>query len=97
MAIWSHLRRVIEQCPGQTFTCPAFSTLDGDILIAMIHQLSLSKGTTNDRSVNIRILTFAILNLKYIVEVGRYSPEPLIFGPLTGGRRGTLGVGTLNP
>lgn len=49
-AIWygclDAFRRVIEQLPRQTFTCPAFSTFSADILIAMIHQLS--KGTAND-------------------------------------------------
>lgn len=48
-------------------------------------------------SVHNGILAFAMLNLKNIFEVGRRSPEPLIFGPLIGGRSGTLGVGTANP
>lgn len=49
------------------------------------------------QSVNNGILVYEMLNLKYTFEVDRCSPEPLILGPLTGGRRGTLGVGTANP
>ena len=49
------------------------------------------------KSVNNGNLAFAMLNFKHIFEIGRNSHEPLIFGPLTGGRRGTLGVGTANP
>lgn len=40
-------RRIIEQLPGQTFTF-AFSTLYGDTMIAVNHELTLTKGTTND-------------------------------------------------
>lgn len=73
------------------------TTLWRDVLIAAIHESEWRHYKRSLQSVNNGILLFSTLKLKHILSIRRSSPEPLIFGPLTEGRRGILGVATANP
>lgn len=100
MGVWTHSGGLLSNCLGKHLPALHFQPLVQTFWLPWSINWVWVKAPQMIwvlQSVNNGILVYEMLNLKYIFEVDRCSPEPFTLGPLTGGRMGTLGVGTANP